>query len=214
MADGQTMFDVDAALMTVIETESSDLHLKVPAPPMVRRYGKLVPIEGSEQLRPGVIEIAERGNRVSATSFAWNLFLVCGDSDEAGRYFGGWQGPVAPISCPDNLTFDSVGNLWIATDGAPGSISKADGLFRVPLEGAERGRVVQFLAVPYHAETCGPVIHDRDGSVFVAVQHPGEEGSWDDQLSYFPDYLPADAKPRPGAWRGPRPSVVQVTRKG
>jgi twitching motility protein PilT len=52
MADGQTMFDVDAALMTVIETESSDLHLKVPAQPMIRRYGKLVPIEGSEQLRP------------------------------------------------------------------------------------------------------------------------------------------------------------------
>ena len=161
-----------------------------------------------------VIEIAERGNRVSATSFAWNLFLVCGDSDEAGRYFGGWEGPVAPISCPDNLTFDSVGNLWIATDGAPGSISKADGLFRVPLEGAERGRVVQFLAVPYQAETCGPVIHDRDGSVFVTVQHPGEEGSWDDQLSYFPDYVPAGAKPRPGVWRGPRPSVVQVTRAG
>jgi twitching motility protein PilT len=46
------MFDVDAALMTVIETESSDLHLKVPSQPMVRRYGKLVPIEGSEQLRP------------------------------------------------------------------------------------------------------------------------------------------------------------------
>ena len=46
------MFDVDAALMTVIETESSDLHLKVPAPPIVRQYGKLVPIEGAEPLRP------------------------------------------------------------------------------------------------------------------------------------------------------------------
>jgi twitching motility protein PilT len=52
MADAQTMFDVDAALMTVIETESSDLHLKVPSQPIVRRYGKLVPIEGSEPLRP------------------------------------------------------------------------------------------------------------------------------------------------------------------
>jgi len=52
MADGQTMFDVDAALMTVIETEGSDLHLKVPSQPIVRRYGKLVPIEGSEPLRP------------------------------------------------------------------------------------------------------------------------------------------------------------------
>jgi secreted PhoX family phosphatase len=161
-----------------------------------------------------VIEITERDGRVSATSFGWNLFLVCGDTDEAGTYFGGWDGPVAPISCPDNLAFDSVGNLWIATDGAPGSISKADGLFRVPLEGDERGHLVQFLAVPQQAETCGPVIHDRDGSVFVCVQHPGEHGSWDAQLSSFPDYVPANEKPSAGAWRGPRPSVVQVTRDG
>lgn len=159
-----------------------------------------------------IIEITERNDRAGATSFSWDLFLVCGDADQAGTYFGGWKGPVAPISCPDNLAFDSVGNLWIATDWAPGSISKADGLFRVPLEGDKRGHLVQFLAVPYQAETCGPVIHDRDGSVFISVQHPGEEGSWDGQLSYFPDYVPAGAEPAAGAWRGPRPSVVQVTR--
>jgi twitching motility protein PilT len=46
------MFDVDAALMVVIEKEASDLHLKVPSQPIVRRHGKLVPIEGSEPLRP------------------------------------------------------------------------------------------------------------------------------------------------------------------
>jgi len=46
------MFDVDAALMAVIETEASDLHLKVPAPPIVRQHGKLVPLPGLEQLRP------------------------------------------------------------------------------------------------------------------------------------------------------------------
>src|SRR5215203_737564 len=46
------MFDVDAALMTVIEEEASDLHLKVPSPPIIRQYGKLVPIEGAEQRRP------------------------------------------------------------------------------------------------------------------------------------------------------------------
>jgi twitching motility protein PilT len=38
--------------MTVIEQEASDLHLKVPSKPMVRRHGKLVPVEGYEQLRP------------------------------------------------------------------------------------------------------------------------------------------------------------------
>ena len=46
------MFDVDAALMTVIEEEASDLHLKVPSLPMVRRHGKLVSLEGYEKLRP------------------------------------------------------------------------------------------------------------------------------------------------------------------
>ena len=113
--------------------------------------------------------------------------------------------PGRPISCPDNLAFDSTGNLWVATDGAPSSIGKADGLFRVPLEGAERGHVVQFLAVPDQAETCGPVIHDRDGSVFVAVQHPGEDGTWDAQTSFFPDYVSPGTKPGRGEWRGPRP---------
>ena len=159
-----------------------------------------------------VIEITEQGGDPGATSFSWNLFLVCGDADEAGTYFGGWDGPVAPMSCPDNVAFDSLGNLWVSTDGQPGTIGKNDGLFRVPLEGRERGHIVQFLAVPTGAETSGPVIHDRDGSVFVAVQHPGEDGSWEEQASFFPDYVPAGGQPRRGAWRGPRPSVIQVTR--
>lgn len=75
----------------------------------------------------------------------------------------------------------------------------------------------RFLAVPREAETCGPVIHDQDGSVFVAVQHPGEEGSFEDQHSFFPDYLAvadgaAARRPTAGGWAGPRPSVVQVWR--
>ena len=163
-----------------------------------------------------VIELAEHRNRADAATFAWNIFLLCGDPEDTAiqTYFAGWDGAVSPISCPDNVAFDSTGdNLWIATDGAPGTIDYLDGLFRVPLNGDERGHVEQFLAVPTEAETCGPVIHDRDGSVFVAVQHPGEEGTWADQHSRFPDYVPADKPPRPGAWRGPRPSVIQVTKK-
>ena len=157
-----------------------------------------------------IIEITEAGGRGDAETFDWDLFMVCGDEGQAGTYFAGWEGPVAPISCPDNVAFDSVGNLWISTDGQPGSIAKNDGLFRVPLAGKERGHLVQFLAVPVEAETCGPVIHDQDGSVFVAVQHPGEDGTWAEQHSYFPDYVSAGERPRRGEWRGPRPSVVQV----
>ena len=50
------MFDIDAALMRVIETEGSDLHLKVPSRPIIRRHGKLEPIADSEQLRPNDTE--------------------------------------------------------------------------------------------------------------------------------------------------------------
>ena len=88
-----------------------------------------------------------------------------------------------------------------------------DGLFKVPVAGpgARTGAAVPRRAD--RAETCGPVIHDRDGSVFVAVQHPGEDGSWAAQQSYFPDFVGAGGTPRRGQFAGPRPTVVQVTRR-
>jgi twitching motility protein PilT len=46
------MFDIDAALMKVIEVDGSDLHLKVPSRPIIRRHGKLMQIPDTEGLRP------------------------------------------------------------------------------------------------------------------------------------------------------------------
>jgi twitching motility protein PilT len=46
------MFDIDSALMKVIETDSSDLHLKVPSLPVIRRHGQLEPLPDYEPLRP------------------------------------------------------------------------------------------------------------------------------------------------------------------
>ena len=159
-----------------------------------------------------VVEMIPTNGDHTADTFSWNLILICGDASSAGRYFGGWTGPVSPISCPDNVAFDSEGNLWVSTDGQPAAIGLNDGLFKVPVEGPERGRVQQFLAVPSGAETCGPVIRDLEGSVFVAVQHPGEDGSYAAPQSRFPDYVPAGGTPAAGQFAGPRPSVVQVTR--
>lgn len=158
-----------------------------------------------------VLELTEKGNDPTALTFGWNLLLVCGTPGQTGTYFGGYDGPVSPISCPDNVAFDSTGALWISTDGQPGTIGLDDALHRVTLEGPDRGKVEQFLAVPREAETCGPVIHDQDGSVFVCVQHPGENGSFTAQRSFFPDYV-APGTLADGAWGGPRPSVVQVYR--
>jgi secreted PhoX family phosphatase len=156
-----------------------------------------------------VIEITEARNDATATNFGWSILLVCGDPAVSNSaYFAGFPADqVSPISCPDNVAFDKAGNLWISTDGQPGTIGYNDGLFRVGLEGANRGRVDQFLAVPREAETCGPIIRDDEHMVYVAVQHPGEDGSFADQHSYFPDY---SAVNRNGLVAAPRPSVVQV----
>jgi twitching motility protein PilT len=46
------MFDIDEALRYLLVHEGSDLHLKVPAPPIVRVHGQMLPIENSEPLKP------------------------------------------------------------------------------------------------------------------------------------------------------------------
>ncbi|GGN17675.1 hypothetical protein FHR83_004191 [Actinoplanes campanulatus] len=135
-----------------------------------------------------IFEITEdRGDHTGAT-FTWQLPIVCGDPAAADTYFGGYdKAAVSPISCPDNVAFDSAGNLWISTDG--NALGSNDGLFATPVEGRERGHLRQFLTVPKGAETCGPFITSDDRSVFVAVQHPGEitGASVDKPASVWPD---------------------------
>ncbi|CAN5633584.1 hypothetical protein BH10ACT11_BH10ACT11_08980 [soil metagenome] len=45
-------FNIDAALRYMVENDGSDLHVKVPAPPMARMHGELMPIEGAPALTP------------------------------------------------------------------------------------------------------------------------------------------------------------------
>ncbi|GIJ75952.1 hypothetical protein SAMN05443287_106235 [Micromonospora phaseoli] len=120
-----------------------------------------------------ILELVEnRGDNTSDT-FTWSLPIVCGDPADPSTYFAGYdKTKVSPISCPDNLLFDRVGNLWISTDG--NALGSNDGLFATPIEGPERGRLKQFLTVPLGAETCGPFFTEDERSLFVAVQHPGE----------------------------------------
>ena len=46
------MFDLADALLYVVEREGSDLHIKVPSPPVARIHGQLKPIPGYEPIRP------------------------------------------------------------------------------------------------------------------------------------------------------------------
>ncbi|HEY3020405.1 MAG TPA: type IV pilus twitching motility protein PilT [Solirubrobacteraceae bacterium] len=46
------MFDVHAALRALVESGGSDLHLKVPSPPLIRVDGDLQPLDGAVPLMP------------------------------------------------------------------------------------------------------------------------------------------------------------------
>jgi twitching motility protein PilT len=50
------VLDLDQALRQLVEEEGSDLHLKVPAPPTIRRHGRLEPVPGAEPLTTEVME--------------------------------------------------------------------------------------------------------------------------------------------------------------
>jgi len=54
-------FDIHAALAMLVERGGSDLHLKVPSPPLLRIDGDLTPLEGAEPLTPQDTERALRG---------------------------------------------------------------------------------------------------------------------------------------------------------
>ncbi|GAA2360244.1 PhoX family phosphatase [Streptomyces cuspidosporus] len=149
-----------------------------------------------------ILELTERWGDPAARRFGWRLFLVCGDPADPSTYFGGFpKDQVSPISCPDNITFDAHGNLWISTDG--NALGSHDGLFGVATAGSRRGEVKQFLTVPTGAETCGPIVQDR--RVLVAVQHPGEVdgASVEKPASTWPD----------GPGKLTRPSVISVWRR-
>jgi hypothetical protein len=166
--------------------------------------------EGADEANPRrrnkhgqIIEITEYQGDALATQFSWQLLLVCGDPASPDTYFAGFpKSQVSPLSSPDNLAFDTEGNLWIATD-SEGALGSNDGLYVVGLEGEHRGHVKRFLTVPRGGETCGPII--EDDYVVVCVQHPGEipGANVRNPASHWPD----------GGDSQPRPAVVAVWKR-
>ena len=74
------MFDVDAALRAVVEREGSDLHLKVPSPPVIRIHGELTPIPGQPSLTP---EDTQKALHEIAPASALSEFDEVGEADFA-----------------------------------------------------------------------------------------------------------------------------------
>jgi secreted PhoX family phosphatase len=163
-----------------------------------------------ENVYGGVWRIVEEGGDVRSTRFRWERFSVGGPNDPAqgGRVF----------SSPDNMIFDGRGDLWMCTDMSGAFLNhderfrafKNNGLFRVGMSGAERGRPVQFASMPCEAEGTGPAWAPGEQALFLSVQHPGER--------YGARTAPEQA-PRGSNWphrklgAPPQPSVVAI-RKG
>jgi secreted PhoX family phosphatase len=122
----------------------------------------------------------------------------------------GWFG------MPDNCAIDNMGRLWITTDGNSGvTTGRNDGVWAMETEGALRGTSKHFFRCPVGAEMCGPIFTPDDETMFVAVQHPGEDGqdwpafgrasTFDDPSTRWPDFKTG---------MPPRPAIVAITKQG
>jgi secreted PhoX family phosphatase len=175
-------------------------------PRPANRYGHIL-----ELLPPG----AEKPDAVpeqvdhASTTFTWNVFLRGGNPFEPSHNAlyhpavsrNGW------VACPDNCAFDQKGRIWIATDqgGEQKEHGIADGLRACDTLGPGRALTKLFFAAPQGAELCGPCFTPDGTTLFVSVQHPGEDSTLDKPSTRWPD-------PNPDSKMPPRPSVVAITR--
>lgn len=86
------------------------------------------------------------------------------------------------FACPDNLAFDKKGNLWMTTDVSgkllnqdPYREFKNNSLFYIPLHGPQAGQTLRVATAPIEAEFTGPCFSPDGKTLFLSVQHPGEE---------------------------------------
>jgi uncharacterized protein len=173
-----------------------------------------------------IIEIIEAGNDHAALTFTWRVFMLAGDPANpngfvpAGRNVAGgslnvgntYTGP--RFSAPDNVAFDKLGNLWIATDGSPEILNQNDQILAAPTN-VPPGQPIplsRFLTAPNGAECCGPLMTPDNSTMMVAFQHPGEDGArvFNNPQSTWPDNLPGSTIP--AAQRFPKSAVIAVRR--
>ncbi|MEM6603545.1 MAG: PhoX family phosphatase [Pseudomonadota bacterium] len=154
-----------------------------------------------------ILEISTQNDHL-AQSATWDILLF---GDKTGSYKG-------RLACPDNLAFDGQARLWASTDqgSAWSKTGNSDGLYAVTTEGKERGYAKLFFRSPVGAETTGLCFTKDSKTLFISVQHPSADDTdkWDGfgRKSTFSD--PATRWPDFQANMPPRPSVVQITRKG
>lgn len=167
-----------------------------------------------------ILELTPSGGDHAADTAGWEVLVKAGDPQDPGvaalwnpaTSTNGW------FACPDNCAVDPSGRLWVATDQGGGwkrASGSADGLWALETEGRGRGTGRMFYRAPVGAELCGPRFTPDGKTLFVAVQHPGADGTKD-----FPGFARASTFEDPATgWPDfcpdmpPRPSVVVITKE-
>lgn len=110
------------------------------------------------------------------------------------------------LSSPDNAAFDNQGRIWLTTDSDHKLTGFGDGIYACDTTGPGRALPKLFFRGPRGSEVSGICISPDNKTLFVSVQHPGEEEGSDFQKpsTRWPDN-------RPGM--PPRPTVVAITHK-
>ncbi|UHJ62692.1 PhoX family protein [Vibrio furnissii] len=139
----------------------------------------------------------------TAEMFAWDLYLIAGNPTvHHGDLYAGSDNINANnmFNSPDGLGFDDAGRLWILTDG--NYSNKGDfagqGNNQMLCGDPITGEVQRFLTGPVACEITGLAFSPDHKTMFVGVQHPGEEGA----PSHFPG----------GGSTKPRSTVMMITR--
>jgi uncharacterized protein len=146
-------------------------------------YAALTNNENHGNFYGQILRITENDDDPEAKEFTYEVFAA--------------GGPQTGFASPDNLLFDNGGNLWVITDISSSSLGsgiysvfKNNGAFVVPsgLDGGTSGEdVLQFASGPVQAELTGPAFTPDGKTLFLAVQHPGEESeSLDNPTSTWP----------------------------
>ncbi|MCU0803565.1 MAG: PhoX family phosphatase [Burkholderiales bacterium] len=151
-----------------------------------------------------IVRWREAGGDPAATRFEWDVFVLAGDKqnpDPARR--GTVKGD--DFGCPDGLSFDARGILWIQTDASSGAMRSADwariGNNQMLAANVATGEIRRFMTGPRNCEVTGATLTPDGRTMFVNIQHPGETPSERSdpanprQYSNWPDHDPA-GRPR------------------
>ena len=134
-----------------------------------------------------IIRWRENDRDVRATRFTWDIFAQCGDkasSKVLGSSYDptgtdGYKGNITgdDYGAPDGLWFDRDGRLWIQTDqqgDAQGDWINIGGNVMMCAD-PKTGETKRFLTSPPNCEVTGVVTTPDGRSMFVGIQHPGED---------------------------------------